>query len=68
MADEYKPETVPSAFRDRKSRIDAAIEGEDMPAPKPKMALPDPKKQEPAVGLPKPSLLKRVVSAVTGKE
>jgi hypothetical protein len=67
MGNEYKPETVPSAFRDRKSRIDAAVDGDDMPAPKPKTALPDPKKQEPAVGLPKPGVLDRIKSLVTGK-
>lgn len=66
MADEYKPETVPAAFRDRKRRIDDAIDGDDMPAPK-KMALPEPKKAEQATGLPKPGLIDRVKAMVTGK-
>lgn len=65
MADEYKPETVPAAFRDRKSRIDAAVDGE--PPPKPKMALPEPKKPEPATGLPKPGLIDRVKAMIAGK-
>ena len=67
MADEYKPETVPAAFRDRKGRIDAAIDGEETPTPKPKMALPEPKKPEPATGLPKPGLIDRVKAMIAGK-
>lgn len=62
---EYKPETVPAAFRERKNRIDAAVEGEEMP--RPKQALPQPKAQEPATGLPKPGVIDRLKSLVSGK-
>lgn len=67
MADEYKPESVPAAFRDRKGRIDAAVDEEPAPVQKPKMALPEPKPQAPATGLPKPGLLDRVKAMVVGK-
>jgi hypothetical protein len=59
---EYKPETVPAAFRDRKGRIDEAIEGEGLPKPqKEKKAV------EKEAGLPKPGLLDKLKGMVTGK-
>ncbi len=65
MSDNYKPETVPAAFRDRKSRLDAAIDGDDAPK---KRALPNPKETEAAAtGLPNPGLFKKIKSFITGK-